>query len=171
MTFSTTADLLLGDLELTREDLAQKYVDQAFDEMRAKLGWVYALPLRPAEPSNFAATEDSWQQLPDHEKLLLKDINNKIASGRYIMAQDVGGEDTTLHAYGYALLREGQSDLMALANGVVNLTAKRYVIEEEVLASARTPSIINEDEESLLLGFENSVMRGVPWWSRPGKVT
>lgn len=167
MPYSAIGDLLLGDILLKPGFDKQKFVNDAADEMDSKLGWRYALPLR-VEGVAPPGTEDSWKDLPQHQVLLLKTINNRLASGRLILTLDMAGEQTTLHAYGWSLIQEALKDLIALANGDAVLDA-----EPMTPASAFTnkaPSITNPDEESLLLGFENTVMRNTPWYSRPGAV-
>lgn len=159
MAYSDVTDLLLGDLVINPTVDKQKFVDQAAEEIDSKLGWLYKLPLEAISPATL---------LPGYQLLLLKGINNKLATGWLILTLDIAGEGTTLHAYGWALVREARSELMSLANGEVLLSATR--IQSDLNISDKIPGIHNEDSESLLLGFENTVMRGVPWYSRPGKV-
>lgn len=138
----------------------QKFVDDAADEIDSKLGFLYAtvpLIVDPALPG----------ALPRHERLLLKNINNRLASGRLILTLDIAGEDTTLHAYGWSLVRDSLRELMLVANGEVLLTAPRITATKR----DERPAVNNHDQESLLLGFEETVMRGRPWYSRPGRVT
>jgi hypothetical protein len=172
LTYSETDDLLLGDIILGAGLDPQKFVDQAAEDIDAKLGWVYELPLKVLVPEGAPrpADPDDYTKLPLHEQLLLKGINNKLASGRLILAEAVAGEDNSLNAYGYFLVKEATDELTYLANGEVPLSAVRYVTVEGDVVD-KVPTIKNQDEESLLLGFENTVMRGEPWWSRPGQVT
>ena len=168
MAYSEVGDLLLGDMEINPLLDQQKFVDGAAEEMDAKLGWVYALPLRG--PGVDPATETSWLDLPTHQVLLLKQINNKLASGRLILTLAIASEGSTLHAYGWQLIREANAELLLLSNGTVDLDAEPL---DPVVASGDPlmPAVFNHDEESLFAGFENTVMRGKPWYSRPGKVT
>lgn len=171
MPYSEPDALLLGDLILGGGVDKQKFIDQAAEDIDAKLGWIYELPIKLALPEGELrpADPDNWTRLPLHEQLLLKGINNKLASGRLILTIDVAGEDSKLQAYGYFLVQEANAELMALANGEIYLSAIRYDPGDQVIRDV-IPSVKNQDEESLLLGFENTVMRGCPWWSRPGKV-
>lgn len=137
-----------------------KVVQEAADEMDSRLGFLYKLPLRP--PAGALA-------LPDYQVLLLKQINNKLASGRLIMQVAIAGEDRSLHAYGLRLVTEATNDLMLLANGEVSLSAVRQPVTEGV--PDRTPAIFNHDEESAVDMFESAVMRrgeSATW--TPGKV-
>lgn len=150
MAYSTVADLLLGDMETGSIDL-QKYVDAAADEIDSKLGFLYVLPLSP---------------LAAVEILLLKDINNKIASGRLILAQYIGGEESALHAYGYSLIREATESLMLLANGVIDLGSVRT---ESPVDEGMAPRAFVYDEESMVTAFEDTVLRGYPRLAQPGE--
>lgn len=170
MTYSKADDLLIGDLILPKNVNRDKVVQDAADEIDAKLGWIYKTPLAPCEvPAGFPEQEPEFKHLPRHEQLLLKSINNRLASGRLILSLDTAGQQTTLHAYGYRLQKDALDELHLIANGSVEMTACRAEGVEG--GEDRVPSIIHHDEESLLLGFEETVMRGVPWYTRPGKVT
>lgn len=154
--------MLVGDVLLPAGFNKVKYINEATDEIDSKLGFIYQLPLvGPGEPP---------AALPPHEVLMLKVISNKLASGRLIMDVAMAGERQSVHAYGRRLVDEATNDLMLLANGVVDLHAVR--LDSAVAQEAsKLPSIQNVDEESLLLGFENTVLRSEPWYSRPGKVS
>lgn len=147
MAYSIAADVLTGDMLLGTVD-PEKYVDAAAAEMDSKLGFVYALPLAP--------DGGTYDDLPEVEKLLLADINNKIATGRLILAQYVGGEDTSQHAYGLALLKEGLELLMMLANGVITLSA--VPADTSTAVDSRVPSVVVYDEESMVTAFEKTVL-------------
>lgn len=155
MPYSTVGDMLVGDMMFPAGFDKQKYVTIAAEEMDAKLGVLYALPLAPLEGA----------ELPLHERLLLKTINNKLASGRLIMDIAIGSEQAAVHAYASRMVNEATRELVLLANGEVDLSAVRREVAE---AALRVPSVTNVDEESLLLGFENTVLRGEGWYSRPG---
>jgi hypothetical protein len=157
--YSEVADLLLGDLILSARVDKQKFINDAAEEMDAKLGFLYKTPvvIPDAEAGN------------RHQALLLKQINNKLASGRLILTLDIPQEHGTLHAYGLRLVKEATEELLLIANGTVDLAADRA--EGGTGIVDRRPEILVYDEESLLLGFENTVLRGVPWYSRPGKVS
>jgi len=155
MTYSTVDDLLTGDLLISQKVDKQKFVQDAADEMDSKLGFLYELPLAPCvtdPPPAVPAT------LEPHEILLLKGINNKLASGRLILTLDIAGEETVLHAYGLRLITEAMNDLMLVANGNVLLSACRQEMVAG-LRSNRTPLCVNRDEESAQDMFESAVMR------------
>lgn len=175
MAYSGVDDLLLGDLVFGPGVDRQKFIDQAAEDMDAKLGFVYRLPLTPrvVANANYGSGAGDWKLLPLHEQLLLKGINNKMASGRLILTLDISGEGTALHGYGWQLVRDSTNELLMLSNGDVFLSAQPVHADVLGVADVRTPGVTNEDDESLLLGFENTVMRGrpyQPWYSQPGKV-
>lgn len=172
MAYSRVEDLLLGDLILPRTVSKEQFVQSAADEIEAKLGFIYKTPLAPCVvPEGFPEVDPEFKHLPSHEQKLVASINNRLASGRLIMTLDTAGEQTTLHAYGFRLVKEALDELHMVANGEVDLTACRQDPSNVSGGIDRVPSVLNEDEESLLLGFQNTVLRADPWWSRPGKVT
>lgn len=155
MSYSEEADLLTGDIGISDNVDLQKVVDDAAEEIDSKIGFVYALPL-------------PFASLPLHQKLLLKQINNKLASGRLILQLSIGGEDTALHAYGLRMVTEAREELMLVANGQVDLDAPRVSTPSN---SDGSPLIHNSDEESAVDIFEAHVHRGEPSYWRPGAVT
>lgn len=164
MAYSGVADLLLGDLTLSAGYDKERWIKLADEEIDAKLGWVYALPISPIPP---------LVALPTHETLLLKQISSKLASGRLIMAQSIGGEDQRLQAYGYSLVKEAMEMLLLIANGDIVLSAPKTEDVEQI--PDKRPAIYHHDSESLFSAFENNVMRPDvsgqrPWYSRPGIV-
>lgn len=164
MGYCDTSDLLLGDAIVGPGNPLSKWVDRAAGEMDSKLGFRYVVPITPNPNSDPPFTE-----LLPHEAGLLKQINSKLASGRFLMAQAQSGEFDTTHAYGRSLLTEALSELYCITNGEVDLTSAELSPTSGGLEYRRMPGITNEDEESLLLGWENNVLRGVPWYTRPGK--
>lgn len=169
MAYSEVGDLLIGDMMLGSFD-ATKYVDDAARDIDSKLGYIYKLPLRKKDAT---PGPDAWKDLPDYQVLTLRQMNNKLASGKLILAMAVGQEGTAVHAYGLHLVREATAELMLFANGTVDLAAEQLdgsAADEPLDGSVRTPTMQVHDNESLLDGFENTVMRNHPWYSRPGEV-
>jgi len=149
--YSEVTDLLLGDLIISASVDKQKFVNDAAEEMDAKIGWRYETPI----PMTGTGAP------PRHQLLLLKSINNKLASGRLILTLDVAGEGTTLHAYGYFLIKEATQELLLIANGDIELTGVTLTeLEDAAGLDARSIGIAQYDDMSLLSGFEESVMRG-----------
>lgn len=157
MAYSQVDDLLTGDLHISSKVDKQKVIDDAAEEIDSKIGFLYSLPI-------------PFVSLPLHQKLLLKQINNKLASGRLILALDIVGEENSLHAYGLRLVTEATGELMLIANGQVDLDAPRWETPDDSYTD-KTPTIKNRDAESAVDQFENSFMRGEPSYWTPGEVT
>lgn len=159
MAYSEVSDLMIGDTIIGGGVSKQAFINAAADEIDSKIGWLYVTPVAiPGSPA-----------LPRHEVLLLKGINNKLATGRLILTLDIAGEGTTLHAYGARLVKEAMDELLLVANGTLDLTCPRIPLTA-TQASNRVPGVINLDEESLVLPFVKTVHGGIPWQTRPGEV-
>lgn len=161
MAYAEVDDLLIGQMTIGPGVNKQKFLDQASEEMDAKLGFIYKLPL---EAIDGLTPPD---ELPVHEKLVLKGINSKLASGRIILTLDIAEEGSTLHAYGLRLVTEAMNELLVLANAGVMLSAVRLNPVEE---PDRRPAVKNRDAESAVDQWENTVMRGEPSYWNPGEV-
>lgn len=145
MPYSVVADLLLGDLIISDTVSKESFVQEAADDIDSKLGWIYQTPIAVAG-------------LARHEGLLLKQINNKLASGRLILTLDIAEEGSSLHAYGLRLVTEANGDLLLLANGELDLSAPKnpaYGKNKE-----NQPLIRNRDATSAVEAFEDRFMRG-----------
>lgn len=139
----------------------QKFINDASDEIDSKLGWLYVIPLEPISPAT---------SLPGYQLLTLKGINNKLASGRIILTLDIASEGTTLHAYGWQLIREAREELIYLANGEAQLAAIR-TSPNTTTGLDKIPAIKNYDEESLLQAYEYTVHKNIPSWTEPGPLS
>lgn len=148
MAYSTKDDLLIGDIPLpTHYGDGSKFVDMAADEIDSQVGHLYVTPIViPDLPENRPAS------------LLLKKINNLIASGRIILDLAAGGEDANLHAYGRSMLEEGLSLLKFLTEGKITLTGADFITGEDVQNTG--PTVANEDPESLVEAFYQQVSHG-----------
>lgn len=129
MAYSKSDEMLTGDLELSGD--REKFIKAATSEIDSVLGRVYLLPL-----SGLAA----------HSTLWLNRISVLISTGRYILAQSIGGEDQSLNAYGERCLNEGQSMLMEILTGGVILSGATPVSTGGTTGNG--PSIIQGDATS-----------------------
>lgn len=136
--YSETADLVLGDMTIGGTVNKDAYVNAAGDEIDSRLGYVYSLPLPDT--------------LPDHAVKLLRKINNFIASGRLIMALAVGGEDSSLHAYGLSLVQEAHNDLALILNGSLPLDT---AVKNSASDANKGPTVANQDIFSPITAFED----------------
>lgn len=154
-------DLLIDQQMYVGSQEPGRYVQSAADEMDAKLGYVYVVPI----------------VAPPNQMLLLKGINARMASGRLIMSRAAASQDSAVHAYALFLVKSAENDLMALANGVVDLTAPKVDVDGNPIGSvedpteddtyARIPTGWNPDRTSAVTLFEKNIMVGSresePW--------
>lgn len=144
--YSAIEDLLIGDLIISETLDRQKFVDDAADEIDSKLGWIYQTPI-------------VLTGLPRHEALLLKSINNRLASGRLLLTLYQSGENNSVHAYAASLVRDATNDLMLIANGDVVLSAPRQ--ENTTQGTSDTaPTATGMDEIGPMTAFEEAFMTG-----------
>jgi hypothetical protein len=139
VTYSEVSDLILGNIPTPAN--AQKYVDDGADEIDARIGFKYATPI---------AVGESAEERP--VRLLLKRINNWLASGRLIMALDGGGEDDQLHQYGLYLVTEANKTLDQIVNGEIVLPGVDPSSPTSEIVTG--PQMSVGDEYSLVEGFD-----------------
>jgi hypothetical protein len=152
MAYCNPGDLLIGDMEISSALSRESYIRDAANEMDARLGFVYALPI---------------VGIPTHAQTLLKMINARLASGRLLMSIAAPSEDDSVHRYGTWLIKCAYDDLYAICNGQIVLTGATTVVD----SNPNSGSIYNHDEESAFDMFENAIMRGSPSWWQPGSVS
>lgn len=142
--YSTKDDLLTGDIPLAgKYGDGTPFVQMAADEIDAQIGHIYETPIVLADtPENRPA------------RLLLKKINNLLASGRIILDMAAGAEDDRLHAYGTSMWQEGISLLNQLSNRSIILQGA-VLIESKADDKNDRVSIHNEDPKSLVEEFYN----------------
>ena len=138
MTYSEVEDLILGNIPTPAN--AQKYVDDGADEIDARIGFKYATPIVVGE---------SAEERP--VRLLLKRINNWLASGRLIMALDGGGEDDQLHQYGLYLVTEANKTLDQIVDGEIVLPGVDPASPSSEIVTG--PQMTTGDAYSLVEGF------------------
>ena len=143
--YSLVGDLLTGDLPLPPYVSPQKFVDDAADEINSKIGFLYQVPVDLNAPD---------VKMP--VKLLIKRINNFLASGRLIMMLTQSQEDTRLHAYGYSLVADATAALLQISTGelVLELPAPEG---SETTVAVTAPLIYNQDAESGVEAFYDRV--------------
>lgn len=144
--YSGTADLLIGDIGLQpQHGDGTKMIKAQADDIDAQLGHIYVTPIVvPSEPE-FRPT-----------MLLLKKINNLLASGRLMLDMSAAGEEDRVNAYGMSMLREGLGLLGQIQAGSIVLAGAPR-IDQGVAAPG--PTIHNEDSVSLVEQFYNPTLR------------
>lgn len=148
-TYSQVGDMLLGDIPSPKD--AEKWVQDATDEIDSKLGLRYVTPIVVDE--TVAANRITT--------LLLKRISNYLASGRLVCAKAASGSQQEVHQYGMSLLREALLALDALASGEMTLPGATFLDSDDVGQSG--PIINNLDAESNVESFYNMVQTPSPY--------
>lgn len=142
-------DLLLGNIPRPpsqSQNDAQKYVDQAAEEIDAALGFKYQTPL--------VFDENNATQRPS--RLLIKKINVHIATGRLLMAADAAGSDDQVHQYAKYILETGTQALQMIVNGDVELVGPQPI--NATGSSASGPRVFSGDTESNVEAFYDRVV-------------
>lgn len=146
--YSSTEDLLKGDLPLPgRHGDGSQAIKNAAEDIDIQLGHKYVTPIVIPDEPKFRTS-----------RLLLKKINNYIASGRLLLDMTALGEDAELHAYGKSLLDEGKALLAQLASGAALLPGAP--LNEDQDASPTKAMIDTPDSYSLVEAFTRTTMRG-----------
>lgn len=145
MPYSDDADLLTGNVPLPSYLNSDKFVSDAADEIDSKIGFLYVTPVVVSEV------------IPEKRPtaLLLKRINNHLASGRLLLAAAAAGEDRALHAYGASLVSEANAALESIACGEIKLDADKLNSRPDDLKAS--PLIGNKDEESNVDAFYDRI--------------
>lgn len=150
MAYSEVGDMLTGNIPVGSTS-AQKYVNDAADEIDSVIGNLYVTPLDMSDPS----------PLSRPSRLLLKRISNFLASGRLMFATSAGGEDDQLHAYARYLVETATATLMRIANGEIFLDG---AIKEDIDGESGSPGplISNVDFESNVEAFYDRIFMAPP---------
>jgi len=159
MAYCEEADLLVQDGMAVAPGEKAKFIKNACEEMDSKLGYRYVVPV-------------DLPGIPQNQQFLLKDIAIKLATGRFIMAMALHGQSESLHQYALYLIKEAEMNLMAIANGNIDLNAPRVdssgegvgIVEPPEVADpfARIPTGWNPDQTSAVTIFEKNFMTGDP---------
>lgn len=153
MAYCDKTDLLTGDIPLAAKyGDGQAMVDLASDEIDAEIGHTYKTPV------DFTAleTDEAATAAVRPSKLLLKKINQLLASGRILMDQAAGGEDRALQAYGKSMWQEATDLLEAICSGKIQLQIPLLGDGDEATELDNTKlSFVNQDGYSLVENFYN----------------
>lgn len=151
--YCAEADLLVGDMPVNPASAAG-FIQAATDEIDSALGVNYALPI------DLTAADATVE-------LYLKRVAALLATGRLILAQSVGSEDQSTHAYGRYLLEEGKMLLREISTG--DMVLYGVPRRDEFLTAGNGPSIQQEDQFSPIDAFYSYAMRGnANAYFRPG---
>jgi hypothetical protein len=139
-TYCEIEDLLLGEIAEPDQEVSQKYVQAAADEIDSKLGFTYVTPIVIDISGEFRASA-----------LLLKRINIYLTTGRLILAFAASREDQYLNAYGKSLVVEATEALNALLTGTMPLPGA--ILLNTDTTGATGPIINNLDPQSNVESF------------------
>ena len=153
MAYATVSDLMLGDIALGTAVSPEKYLQEAEEDVDIALGQVYAMPYDVEAPG----------AVP-HTVILLRRIVSRLASGRLILAQAIGGEDRQLQAYGKHLIDEAEAVIHAIVNGTLDFEGPEPI---EGAAQFTGPSIVNYDAASAVDTFYETFMGPAPAVAAP----
>jgi phage gp36-like protein len=143
-TYSTAADMLTGNIKVIDPTILDRYVQDATDEIDSKLGYRYVTPIViPDTPQTRAGN------------LLLKRINNFLASGWFVLAQSISDEENQNNAYGLKLVQDATRLLDAIVAGTVPLVGAPLLIADD--QGITGPLISNLDVASNVESFYNYV--------------
>lgn len=138
-------DLLTGDLDLPRYmGDGSSFVNMAAEDIDSHVGHIYVTPIIVSSSN------------PRHRasELILKRINRMLASGRIMLDIAAAGEQSDLHAYGRAMLKEAMDLLDKISSGDIVLAgAEPLPVPEGEQGDSSGPRIHNEDSVSLVQSF------------------
>ena len=87
-------DLNMGNLMLPEGEVRAPFITEASEEMDGKLRWLYATPI-------------DMDGIKYHERMMLKTICRKLATGRMVTTLAIPDEGGSVNAYGLRLIEEG----------------------------------------------------------------
>ncbi len=148
MSYSAVTDLMVGDIPLPSYLSPQKYVDDAADEMDSHIGFLYQTPID--------ITDVETNPVSRPVRLLLKRISVHLSTGRILMAIAAPTEDSTVHAYGYHMVKDALDALKSISDGAIALDGATSMSTETNATTA--PLISNLDPESMVEAFYNRVV-------------
>jgi len=152
--YSAVEDLLTGNIPTPGYLSPQKYVDDAADEIDSKIGFLYKTPVVVTEENPVGTPNPVARPV----RLLLKRLNNFLASGRLLMAASAGGEDDRVHAYGWSLVQDATLALQQIAEGKILLEGVEPADGNTDGVPVTAPLIYNEDPESNVSAFYDRIV-------------
>lgn len=138
--------MLLGDMSVSPTVDKDAYVEDAANEIDSRIGVRYETPINVGEGTTLA----------HHSIMLLKKLNNHLATGRFIMAEAIGGEDSSVHAYGVFMVQSALREIDMIRSGEIDLEG----VDERFsgVDDSTGPTIYNEDATPAVQTFYDNVM-------------
>lgn len=146
MPYSRTQDMLVGDIPLSSGSDAERYVNDAADEIDSRIGHIYSTPVDVSDGS----------PVERPARLLLKRISNFLATGRYLMALQAPNQRLETNAYAERLIREASESLNMIAEGQIILEGAETEDGDELAPVG--PLINNLDPESNVEAFYDRIV-------------
>lgn len=143
VTYSSTADLLIGDIQLPQGNDGTKYVEQAADEIDGRLGLIYSTPFNVGLGS----------PISQPSILLLKTLSIHISSGRAMMDLGTSGEDNTPNGYGKYILEQALAMLLLIQEGRVILDGAPQFRPSDAQEKSSRVLVSNLDPYSVVEAF------------------
>lgn len=141
MAYCEKEDLLVGDIPLApKYGDGTSFVELAADEIDAEIGHRYLTPV------SFDESSAEKVAVARPSKLLLKKINQLLASGRIILDMAAGGEDRGLQAYGKSMWLEASELLEKICDGKIALNGAELLGGEDAAANDNTRVSIHQDD-------------------------
>lgn len=134
-------DLMFGNIPAPSD--ASVWCSRAAQEIDSYIGLIYATPV---------VLNNSTEQRPG--RLLLKNINAWLATGRAIMALGGGGSDDQTQQYGLYLVNEALGVLRQIVDGMITIPgAEPTTPTDDGYARPTGPLLGNVDEDSYVEGY------------------
>lgn len=145
--YCTASDLLVKDVLLGPGDTLDEWVARASEEMDSYLGARYVIPIEPIASLGSPSAQDLR---------ILKQINIKLASGRFYLAHSSNEEDDRLHAYGRYLVNEAINALIAIRDETFSLSSLDTIVTDLPAPERRMPGPVGGDSVSYVDAFPYS---------------
>lgn len=146
MPYSVIGDLLTGDMQFPAYIDPDKFVASTAEEIDAVIGQLYITPVVVATSPLSRST-----------MLILKKVNNFLASGRIILAMDAAGQNKQLHSYGKYMVTEAEGILKAITEGKITLAGATPILS----GGGTAPVIVNAESTSTVDEFYSNF---IPAW-------
>lgn len=155
MAYCDVTDLFIGDTRLDETTTPpQAFVNSAGDEIDAAIGYAYITPIAP---------DDNSQNRPTI--LLLKLLNQYIATGRILITTGRVGEDGKLDALGQYYLTMGLQRLQMIVDGKIDLIGAIHTAGSN---NMKGPQLTNSEPQSLVDMFYSEMNPSNPgFWIDP----
>lgn len=152
--YSTPEDLLTGNIPVPSYLDPAKFVQDAADEIDSYIGFVYETPVDTGTGTDLSRPA----------RLLLKRINNYLATGRLLQAAAAAQQDDNTHAYATRLITEALTALQGIANGSIILEGAALTDTSEDASPVARPVVKNQDEFSQVEAFYDRVTNPIAYW-------